>query len=91
MQENIHACIVELKVTADAEGGEAATAYRPKAEQGQSSPSRYWILRCLRPLSGSVSAAFISSMPKLSVCKGGTRRLNRSAGRAREASRDYRS
>ena len=38
MQENIYACIVELKMTADGEGCQAATAYRPKAEQGQKQP-----------------------------------------------------
>ena len=47
MQENIHACIIELKVTADGQGGEAATAYRPKVSRAKSSPSRYWISRCL--------------------------------------------
>ena len=38
MQQNIHACIVELKMTADGEGREAATAYRPQAKQGQEQP-----------------------------------------------------
>ena len=38
MQENIHACIVELNVLADGEGGDTATAYGPKAEQGQEQP-----------------------------------------------------
>src|SRR6185312_4588729 len=38
MQENIHACIVELKVTADGEGCEAASAYRPQTEKGQEQP-----------------------------------------------------
>ena len=32
------ACIVELKMTADGEGGNAATAWQPKAEQGQKQP-----------------------------------------------------
>src|SRR5437660_12727354 len=38
MQENIHARIVELKMTADGEGCETATTYRPQAEQGQQQP-----------------------------------------------------
>ena len=29
IQENVHACIIELKMTADGQGGEAAPAYRP--------------------------------------------------------------
>jgi hypothetical protein len=38
MQENIDACIVELKMTADCEGCEAASAYRPQTDQGQEQP-----------------------------------------------------
>src|SRR5262245_16944424 len=38
MQENIYPRIVELKMTADGEGCNAATAYRPQAEQGQEQP-----------------------------------------------------
>ena len=38
MQEDIDACIVELKMTADGEGCQAATAYRPQTEQGQKQP-----------------------------------------------------
>src|SRR5947208_17152040 len=38
MQQNIYACIVELKMTADSEGCQAATAYRPQATQGQEQP-----------------------------------------------------
>src|SRR5262249_8918833 len=38
MQENIRPCIIELKMTVDGEGCKAATAYRPKAEQGQEQP-----------------------------------------------------
>src|ERR1700747_3521090 len=38
MQENVHACIVELKMTAGSEGYNAATAYGPQAEQGQKQP-----------------------------------------------------
>jgi hypothetical protein len=38
MQQNIQACVVELKMMADSEGREAATAYRPQAKQGQEQP-----------------------------------------------------
>jgi hypothetical protein len=38
VQENIHACIVELKMTAHSEGCEAPTAYWPQAPQGQQQP-----------------------------------------------------
>src|SRR5262245_10409552 len=38
MQQNIHACIVELKMTTDRESCEAATAYRPQATQDQEQP-----------------------------------------------------
>jgi hypothetical protein len=38
MQEDIHSCVIELKMTADGESGKAATAYRPEAFQGQQQP-----------------------------------------------------
>jgi hypothetical protein len=38
MQQNIHACIIELKVTADGERCEATATYRPQAAQGQEQP-----------------------------------------------------
>ena len=47
IQENVHASIIELKMTADGQGSEAAPPYRPNGDQAKSSPSRYWISRCL--------------------------------------------
>src|SRR5512145_1534469 len=38
IEENVHACIVELKVTADGQGGEATPAYRPNGAEGQKQP-----------------------------------------------------
>src|SRR5258707_13338458 len=38
MQKNICACIVELKMTADGQGRNAATAPRPQAGHGQEQP-----------------------------------------------------
>ena len=57
MQQNIHPCIVELKMTADREGREAATAYRPKAEKGHEQPVAILDLALLdRLLIGSANA-----------------------------------
>ena len=36
-----------------------------------SSPSRYWISRCLWPVIGKLSASSISSIPRSRVCQGG--------------------
>src|SRR5262249_10194930 len=38
MQKNIHACVIELKMTADGERGKAATAHRPEGLQCQQQP-----------------------------------------------------
>jgi hypothetical protein len=35
IQENVHASIIELKMTADGQGSEAAPPYRPNGDQGQ--------------------------------------------------------
>ena len=40
MKQNIHPADIELKVPADGEGGDAAPAYRPEAEEGQNAARR---------------------------------------------------
>ena len=51
-----------------------------RLSRANSSPSRYWISRCLWPVIGSLSASSMSSMPKSRVRQGGTRRSKRSSG-----------
>src|SRR4029077_10064589 len=38
IEENVHACIVEVKMRAGGQGGEATPAYRPNGDQGQQQP-----------------------------------------------------
>ena len=88
IEENVHPGSVELKMTADGEGGDAAAAYRPEAEQGQEQPVTILDLTLL--VAGARQRErFVHQLDaEVERVPGGTSRSKRSSGWARAARRD---
>ena len=91
IEKNVHAGSIELKVPADRQGGDAAPAYEPEAEQGQDKAITILDLTLLMAVAGQTERfvhqldAEVEGLPRrdqpveaiLRLCAGGKARLDR--------------
>ena len=89
MQENIHPQIVELEMAADGQGREAAAAYGPETEQDQYEPVAILGLASLVAADWHLERLVHELDAEVESVPGGTRRLKRSSGWARDMRRDF--